>query len=240
MANIDLSFADLSGSSFADTVMPNAILASAWLTNADLTHIDLSSADLSFADLTGANLTTARIANADFSFADLKSATGLATVFGTPTYNCQTDFSNTGFDPVAAGWALLPCDSLVTDRDGLSLSAGGYQRMFLSAGPVAANDFHVLIGSAGGTSPGVTSSGFAIPLNYPDSYFDHTLNVPNSIPLIQSIALLNGAGSARTIFLLPAGSPPSFAGIVLHHAFVGYDESGITFASNATSLTLHP
>ncbi len=240
MAMIDLSFADLSGCDFTDTVMPNATLSNARLIAADLTHIDLSSADLPFADLSGANLTTARLANAYFGFADLTGATGLATVFGTPSYNAHTDFSGTGFDPAAAGWSLQPTQPLEVDRDTLSLSAGGSQRMFLDAGTAAAGDFHLVLGSAGGTSPGVFAYGFPIPLNYPDPYLDHSLNVPNSIPLVQSLGLLDAEGLARSIFLLPPGSPPGLAGLVLHHAFVAYDASGITFVSNPTSLTLVP
>ncbi len=67
---------------------PFANLANAYLFQADLTN----------ADLTNANLTGAILAN----------ATGLGDSFGAALYDINTDFTGTGFDPVAAGWTLVP------------------------------------------------------------------------------------------------------------------------------------
>jgi hypothetical protein len=38
----------------------------------------------------------------------LANATGLGTTFGAALYDINTDFTGTGFDPVAAGWTLVP------------------------------------------------------------------------------------------------------------------------------------
>jgi len=51
-----------------------------------------------FANLTDADLTGAILAN----------ATGLGITSGSALYNINTDFTGTGFDPVAAGWTLVP------------------------------------------------------------------------------------------------------------------------------------
>jgi len=38
----------------------------------------------------------------------LANVIGLGDSLGTAFYNINTDFTGTGFDPVAAGWALVP------------------------------------------------------------------------------------------------------------------------------------
>ena len=55
-------------------------------------------ANLAGADLSGAKLTSAILAN----------AVGLGTSTGAALYDINTDFTGTGFDPVAAGWTLVP------------------------------------------------------------------------------------------------------------------------------------
>ena len=102
---------------------PDAFLISADLFNADLFNADLTGAYLAFADLTsaylaGANLTDANLVlanlfNADLTGANLTgailaNAVGLGTTFGSALYDINTDFTGTGFDPVAAGWTLVP------------------------------------------------------------------------------------------------------------------------------------
>jgi uncharacterized protein YjbI with pentapeptide repeats len=79
-------------------LQPGENLNGADLTLADLTDATLDSANLTSADLTGADLTGAILAN----------ATGLGDSFGAALYNIDTDFTGTGFDPVAAGWTLVP------------------------------------------------------------------------------------------------------------------------------------
>jgi hypothetical protein len=104
---------------------PGAVLFGADLSNANLTGADLSNATLALASLTGATLAGATLAGADLLAADLSGAdlTGanLTNAFGLPTtggnasttggtafYDINTDFTGTGFDPVAAGWTLVP------------------------------------------------------------------------------------------------------------------------------------
>jgi uncharacterized protein YjbI with pentapeptide repeats len=98
LASANLSGADLSNADLTDAFMIDAILASANLTDADLIDAILAQANLSGANLTNANLTGAILAN----------ATGLGDSLGTALYNINTDFTGTGFDPVAAGWTLVP------------------------------------------------------------------------------------------------------------------------------------
>ena len=44
---------------------------------------------------------------ASLNGANLNGVTGLNRTFGVARYSATTDFSNTGFDPVAAGWRLV-------------------------------------------------------------------------------------------------------------------------------------
>jgi hypothetical protein len=88
--------------------LTNAILASAILNNANLTGANLTDADLIDAILAQANLSGANLTNANLTGAILANATGLGDSLGTALYNINTDFTGTGFDPVAAGWTLVP------------------------------------------------------------------------------------------------------------------------------------
>ena len=119
----DLSFADLT---FANLTFAN--LAGANLAGAELSLAELSLAELSLANLIGANLFLANLLNAGLNFANLTGATltganlsgailsgailanaaGLGSSVGAALYDINTDFTGTGFDPVAAGWTLVP------------------------------------------------------------------------------------------------------------------------------------
>jgi hypothetical protein len=118
LTNADLSgafldFADLTNADLTDAILNNAILNNAILTNADLTNADLFGATLFIADLTnadlgGADLFSADLTNANLTGAILANATGLGDSFGAALYDINTDFTGTGFDPVLAGWTLVP------------------------------------------------------------------------------------------------------------------------------------
>lgn len=98
LTGVDLSHANLSQVDFQ----------AAHLVNASLIKADLSGAILVHTDLTGAILF-----GADFSGADLTSTIGLLTAQSdfTTLYSATTIFSGTGFDPVIAGWTLIPSPS---------------------------------------------------------------------------------------------------------------------------------
>ena len=97
------------------------------LTDANLKFSDLPYADLSFANLTLANLSnaylggtvlySADVSGANFSGADLSDSYWVGTTTGSAFYDAATDFTGAWsgdygnsalFDPVAAGWNLIP------------------------------------------------------------------------------------------------------------------------------------
>jgi uncharacterized protein YjbI with pentapeptide repeats len=86
----------------------NANLGGADLFNADLFNADLSNANLSNANLSTAVLFQTTLGGADLTGAILANATNLGNSFGAALYDINTDFTGTGFDPVAAGWTLVP------------------------------------------------------------------------------------------------------------------------------------
>jgi len=99
----DLSFADLGLAALAEANLSSAILSSTDLSSSDMESANLGSAYLDFADLSGANLSSANLSSANLSY-----VTGLWTTFGSPDYDALTNFTGTSFDPVAAGWNLVP------------------------------------------------------------------------------------------------------------------------------------
>ena len=105
------SFANLSFANLTDAMLIQTIL-----TNANLSYASLNNSFLSSSNLTGADLINANLTGAYLIIADLSDVIGLGTgpegsagvAGGAARYNINTDFTGTGFDPVAAGWTLVP------------------------------------------------------------------------------------------------------------------------------------
>jgi hypothetical protein len=108
LVTAELINANLTGADLVAAELFNAALTSAILFDADLTGANLTSAILFDANLTGANLGLATLNNADLTNAILANATGLGDSLGAALYNANTDFTGTGFDPVAASWTFVP------------------------------------------------------------------------------------------------------------------------------------
>jgi hypothetical protein len=110
LVNATLTSANLSNANLTDAILFDADLFNADLSNADLSFADLGSGNLSDAILFGANLSGANLFGADFSNTILANAIGLDSTFSdfATLYNANTDFTGTFFDPVAAGWTLVP------------------------------------------------------------------------------------------------------------------------------------
>ena len=129
--------------------------------------------------------------------------------------------------------------SLRVDEGQISLADGGTQNFFLDAGPAEGGRFYLVAGSLSGTEPGTPLGLLTLPLNV-DAYFNYSLKgIP---PLVNSIGILDGAGTGGAALVLPPGSNPALAGALVHHAFGVYDPllAQITFVSNAVPLQLDP
>ena len=98
LSGANLNFVELTGANLFSADLSNTLLVIAHLTGANLNNADLSGADLSFANLGGADMTGAILAN----------VLGLGVSNGAALYDINTDFTGTGFDPVLAGWTLVP------------------------------------------------------------------------------------------------------------------------------------
>jgi hypothetical protein len=118
LTGADLTLADLTGvnlervsgqllASTGVVLPPDYMIVNNYIVGpgVDLAGADLNGADLTNADLTGADLTGADLTGAILTLANLTNAVGLDTTVGSATY-FNTDFTGTGFDPVAAGWTL--------------------------------------------------------------------------------------------------------------------------------------
>ena len=114
----DLTVADLTDADLSSSDLVEARLVFTNFTRADLGGTNAFGANLSLAILRDARLVGARllmvnlgdadVAGADFSGADLMDALNLSSSLGSAFYDVDTDFTGTGFDPVAAGWVLVP------------------------------------------------------------------------------------------------------------------------------------
>ena len=132
---------------------------------------------------------------------------------------------------------------LWSTAESISAASGGAVGLELLAGAENGGKLFLMLGSASGTSPGITIGGVHLPLSVTDPYFQFTLASPNTAPLPQSLGLLDMLGRASTSFVLPAGvAPAGLIGVELNHAYVVLDPlSGqLKRASNAVPLELAP
>jgi hypothetical protein len=128
--------------------------------------------------------------------------------------------------------------ALFHGRPQVSISAPTPHNLHLRAGDAWSGALWFVAGSASGTSPGIPLGTSTVPLVY-DAYTELTLAL--AAPLTAPIGTLDADGHGFCRFVLPSGTSPSFAGVVLHHAFVAVDPS--TFAvlvSNAVRVELVP
>jgi hypothetical protein len=113
LTDANLNDASLNGASLAGAELLFATLGAANLDSANLNNASLFQATLLHANLTDASLLGASLRDADLSNANLSGATlagafGLVDSTGSALYDINTDFTGTDFDPVAAGWTLVP------------------------------------------------------------------------------------------------------------------------------------
>jgi len=145
------------GTDFSGTDMTDAILFRINLTSAQLIDTRLVRAQLNNADVTAAVLSGAGLM-ADFRGANLQNVKGLSNTIGIALYDGCTNFSGTGFDPVAAGWVLADigqnyCGPAVPNSSGQSgvISAGGCtdvsaNSLTLTAAQLPTNKFGYFLG----------------------------------------------------------------------------------------------
>lgn len=132
------------------------------------------------------------------------------------------------------------CDPLSADVATVPIGAGGTQALSLQAGAAQGGLLHLVLGSLSGTSPGIPAGLVIVPLNN-DAYLSLTLNNPG-FPVQGALGTLDAGGQGQAAFVLPpAAVSPTFAGLVVHHAYVVLDPTlAVIFASNPVPVTLTP
>ena len=120
----------------------------------------------------------------------------------------------------------------------LPVAGGGVESLELDAGPGRAFEGYLILGSLGGSVPGVDlPADVHLPV-VPDAYTNVILGGLGAPPFAGFAGVLDGQGRATTSFALPSGLSPAAVGLELTHAFVSFDAAAVTFASNADSILL--
>jgi len=103
LVNVGMYGVQLQNGNLSETDMQLAYLGYAYFQGTDFTNADLRLTSLKRSDVAGANFS-----GADLRGAYLFQTVSLNSTIGTAYYDDQTSFEGTGFDPVAAGWNLVP------------------------------------------------------------------------------------------------------------------------------------
>ena len=104
--------------------------------------------------------------------------------------------------------------NLAADRNEFPVAQGGVQHLFIDAGAKLAGSSYAVFGSLTGTTPGTRVSTLVVPINL-DAWTMATIVSANTPMFAGFRGQLNGAGSARASFVVPAGLPPSAVGLTL-------------------------
>jgi hypothetical protein len=133
---------------------------------------------------------------------------------------------------------------LITDTAELSLGAGGTQTLALDAGHSHAGSMYWILGSISGIDPPLQlPGGLELPLVF-DVWTQVTLSSPNQPPYSDTFGALDGRGTASAALDIPAGLPPSLAGVKIYHCGLVFDGAPsvahIALVSNPVFVTLIP
>jgi hypothetical protein len=132
--------------------------------------------------------------------------------------------------------------SLVVDTHELSVSASGAIGFTLRAGKEYAGAPYVVLGTTGGTTPGVRLGGAHVPLN-PSFYLSGSLMLDIN-PIQGGVGTLDPLGQAHASLPLIPGLLKDLVGTTMHHAYIVMLPDGaaprVDFVSNAVALDVVP
>lgn len=139
-------------------------------------------------------------------------------------------------------WEPGACQTLFSDVGLTSLSTPEPSLLRLEPPSGSEGSVYFVLGSTGGTQPGIALDGQLLPLVV-DDYFLQTLTQPNSSPLPDGLGTVAGAwGTALVTFAIPPGLDAALAGTHVHHAYVLIDPllGQVVHASNPVLNVLVP
>jgi len=131
---------------------------------------------------------------------------------------------------------VVVTEGLSSDVSSISATTGGTVNFTLDAGATHANRSYVMLGSASGTSPGITlSNGLVFPLNW-DLMTNLVIDFLNTPTFQNFMGSLDSNGKAKAVFY--ATSLPGAAGLNLDFAYTLIKP--IDFISNPITITVTP
>ena len=127
--------------------------------------------------------------------------------------------------------------ALWADKNTLSVTTGGAVNFQINAGTKHHGKLYFLLGSMSGNWPGIKLGSLVLPLNF-DPYFSYTLDDPGGL-IVRSLGVLIG-GKATAVLNIPPRMGIGLDGRTLHHAYVVFPLSALSFdfTSNAVPLLL--
>lgn len=157
-----------------------------------------------------------------------------------------------GGAPVALGpapelfdedWVVLvEAIPFFSDKEVVSLSAGGTQNLFLNAPPSLAGWNYQVVAGISGTEPGTPFFNFMIPLNW-DAWSQMVFTFPTTTPGLSGfVGTLNATGNAQaSLSLAPYSSLVGLVGITVSHAFLaGPSPVDVGYVSNPVDVVIGP
>jgi uncharacterized protein YjbI with pentapeptide repeats len=130
LIDADLNLADLSGENLSPSLLNRSDLRDSDMTNVNLFALNLSGAKLSGANFSFADMSFVDVSGASFIGTNLFDTLSLDDTFGSAYYDSDTNFTN--FDPVSAGWVLVPEPNSCTPTPSRTLLGNEQTAGFLS------------------------------------------------------------------------------------------------------------
>lgn len=132
-------------------------------------------------------------------------------------------------------------DCLYAEPANVPVGSGASVRLWTGSNPVNDGDLVFVLGSATSSESTLMVDGVAIPLTL-DAYTLLTAVEAGSPTFVGTVSTLDGNGAAEAVITIPAGLPPSLAGVSLYHstARVAFDGPipQIEAATNAVAVRL--
>lgn len=125
---------------------------------------------------------------------------------------------------IAALWLPQPLGRISPTISFQQTQLGVSEEFLLETSPEQAGNYHLLLGSFGGNTPGLIVQQHQLSLNS-DIYLEASLTTCLNGALVGCFGILDSEGRGTVQFDLPIALPPELVGLELRHAFLVLDQA---------------